>query len=344
MDKYERILFIDKMISRGNAPSPTDIQKALENVCGHIDRSTVWRDIKDLEDKFHAPLDYIDKTNLNGKRCKGLIYTAPTFRIPAMFSTGDKIKSAQIVMRLLDSVKGTPIYEEAMEVFKELGTEAPTVDSKGSMKFSLDADERIIFIGTPCVEIPNDTWKTVKEAVLKNRILKFSYRQKERTVEPYQIIFSRGNWNLWCYDYGRREKRLYTLSNMENVRCKTGKDNEFTLPTDFDFRLVTPGYFGTFISGELCRVKVRLRGYAAKYAKCRTWGDDQTIDEFSDGEIRLSFSTTQFPKDNPNIEGAGGPILSWILGWGEDAVPEAPDELVEIWKSRVSLMAKAVKN
>ncbi|MBR1614054.1 MAG: hypothetical protein IJ673_01100, partial [Treponema sp.] len=56
MDKYERILFIDKMISSGDAPSQTDILDALRREDGGVDRTTVWRDMKDLEEKFHAPL------------------------------------------------------------------------------------------------------------------------------------------------------------------------------------------------------------------------------------------------------------------------------------------------
>ena len=125
MDKYERILFIDKMISSGRRPSQSEIIEALRKECGSIDRTTVWRDLKDLEEKFHAPLDYVEETGANGKVHKAYFYTEPTFRVPAMFSGEDKIKSAQLMIRLLDSVKGTPIYEEAREVFSELGTEAP---------------------------------------------------------------------------------------------------------------------------------------------------------------------------------------------------------------------------
>ena len=336
MDKYERILFIDKMISSGDAPSQTDILDALRREDGGVDRTTLWRDMKDLEEKFHAPLDYVDRKGPTGKRRKGYIYTAPTFRVPAMFSSGDRIKSAQLMMRLLESVRGTPVYDEAMEVFKELGTEAPTVDSKGAMKFGLDAKERIIFIGNPCVEISPRTWKTVEAAVMKDRILKFRYRSKERTVAPYQLIFSKGSWNLWSHDYGSGTKRLYSLHLMEDVRFKSDKEREFSLPDDFDFRLVTPGFFGTFVSGETCEVRVRLRGYAAVYARDRTWGDGQSVEDAGGGWTRLSFTTTQFPTDG---SANGGPILTWILGWGGDAVPEAPDELVEKWRASVSVMA-----
>lgn len=341
MDKYERILFIDKMISSGRRPSQTEIIEALRRECGNIDRSTVWRDLKDLEEKFHAPLDYEDVTGENGKRRRAYFYTEPTFRVPAMFSGEDKIKSAQLMIRLLDSVRGTPIYDEAREVFSELGTEAPSVDSRGSMKFSLDSAERIIFIGSPCVEIPRETWRTVEEAVQKNRILKFTYREKARTVAPYQLIFSKGNWNLWCYDYEKKTRRLFTLSEMSLVGFKSGKDREFVLPEDFDFRLVTPGYFGTFFSDEECEVRIRMKSYAAKYARCRTWGERQSVRELQDGGIELSFVTTQFPRDNPNMVAPGGPILTWILGWGEDAVPLAPPELVDLWRKRVDAMARA---
>lgn len=340
MDKYERILFIDKLISSGSRPSQTDIIDALKVFCKNLNRTTVWRDLKELELKFHAPLDVQEYVDTEGKKKLGYIYTEPNFRVPAMFSSANKIKSAQLMTRLLSLVRGNPIYDEAFEVFKELSAEAPEIDGRGVANFKIDSAERIIFIGSPCIEVPKEIWNLVEEALQKNKIIKFTYKNelKERTIAPYQLIFSNGNWNLWGYEYSSKSKKLFNLDKISKVSFYSGKENTFILPENFDFRLRTPGYFGTFLSNETFTIKIRMKGYAAEYSRCRKWGENQQIKELENGEngeIELSFSTTQFSKDL-----ISGPILSWILGWGAEAVPLEPKELVEIWKEKVCEMYK----
>lgn len=338
MDKYERILFIDEIISSGCRPSQKDLIDALKKKCGNIDRTTVWRDLLDLERKFHAPLDIQYYTDVDGNKKRGYIYTEPKFRVPAMFSSADKIKSAKLMLHFLDSLKGTPIYDEASSVFKELSTEAPVIDRNGSARFSLDSAERIIFIGHPTVHVSDEVWKIVKDALQKNMLLKFLYKDKERTVEPYQLIFCKGNWNLWCYEYSDRRRKLFNLSEMKDVRLRSGKDREFILPDDFDFRLVTPGFFGTFLSETESLVKVKMKGYAAKYSTSRVWGDEQIVEELEDGWTLISFKTSQLPLKQAGTVFPGGPILTWILGWGDEAIPVAPQELVEFWENKVKAM------
>ncbi len=237
------------------------------------------------------------------------------------------------MLRLLESVRGNPIYDEAKEVFSELGTEAPVVEPNGEIRFRIDNAARIIFLGFPCVSIPNETWQTVRDSIQGNKILQFLYKNNERTVAPYQLIFSHGNWNLWSFEYGSKTRKLFTLSEMTNVRLRSGKANEFVLPVDFDFRAETSGQFGTFKAQEKTRVKIRLRGYAAKYAKIRVWGESQSILEESEWTT-ISFTTTQFSSE----KSAPGPILTWILGWGSDAVPIEPLELVDLWKAKIREM------
>jgi len=343
MDKYERILFIDELISSGNRPNQTEIIQALRKKCGSIDRTTVWRDLKDLETKFHAPLDIQEYVDSTGKRKKGYIYTEPKFRVPAMFSSGDKIKSAQVMIHLLDNIKGSPLYDEVVNVFKELGTEAPVIDSKGGAHFSIDSAERIIFIGSPCVEVQKEIWDILKKSLQDNKIIKFDYKNSERTVAPYQLIFNKGNWNLWCYDYTKKDRRLFHISEMENIHFKSEKEKEYVLPKDFDFRLLTPGYFGTYLSKDKCLIKVHMKGFSAQYASCRQWGENQTINYLSNGEIELSFETNQFNLSDNNAM-QGGPILTWILGCGDEAIPLEPQKLVEIWRKKIKLMYYQVES
>ena len=342
MDRHERILFIDSMISSGGRPTRADIMAALESRGEKIDRSTLWRDLRDLREKFHAPLDVVDVPGPEGRIREGFIYTEPLFRVPARFSSVESIRSARLVGGIVAGMRGTPVFDEAAEVFRELGSEAPKVDSRGAARFSLggEGEERIIFIGSPCVSVPPESWKAIRQALRENALVQFSYDSKKRTVAPYQLIFSNGGWNLWCLDYSRKERRLFSLQKMSDVSKVGGADGKFALPEDFDFRNITSGAFGTFTAGAESRVSVRFRGYAAKHAAARTWGDSQTVRDAGGGWCEISFTTAQLPLSEVDGGNLGGPVLSWILGWGDDAFPVAPERLVKWWKTKVGAMAK----
>lgn len=344
--KYSRILVIDNLIASGNRPTVTELLKALEIKGMKIDRSTLWRDLKTLEQEYNAPLDVQDYLDVSGEKKRGYIYTSKTYRVPAMLSSKEKINSAKMMSSLLDSIRGTQIYDETKEVFDELSTEVPVTDVSGTAPLKLNKEARIIFIGAPCVNIVDSTWNIVRESIDLNKRLKFNYKkiisdseqnETTRVVDPYQLIFSRGNWHLWCYDYSRKERRLFNLSEMSSLEFHDNKKNSFILPDDFDFRKENAGYFGTFRTQEKYEIVLKMKGYAAKYAKIRIWGENQSIEEKDDGEIILHFTTSQFSLKS---DSSGGPIMTWILGWGEEAIPLEPQELVNVWKHRIELMSK----
>ena len=75
--------------------------------------------------------------------------------------------------------------------------------------------------------------------------------------------------------------------------------------------------------------KIHLQGYAARYARNRLWGENQTIvpDTNNPGPendgIILSFRSKQLYS-----------IRRWVWQWADEALPIEPKELVEDWLSR----------
>ncbi|MDW7710358.1 MAG: WYL domain-containing protein [Deferrisomatales bacterium] len=76
-------------------------------------------------------------------------------------------------------------------------------------------------------------------------------------------------------------------------------------------------FFGV-VSGEPFRVRVRLRGWAAGFAKERVWSADQTFSEPGAGCVELGFTATS-PTE----------VVSWVLGFGANAEVLAPEDLRE---------------
>ena len=120
---------------------------------------------------------------------------------------------------------------------------------------------------------PSDLFK----ALMENRVITFDYQSltdskpSPRRVQPWQLIYDNGNWNLHALDVIKNGRRRYSLGEMKNIQLT----NEiFTLPKDYDFRKMTMGAFGCMCHDEKLDFKIHLHGYAARYAKNRLWGEN----------------------------------------------------------------------
>ncbi len=70
--------------------------------------------------------------------------------------------------------------------------------------------------GAPSAEIPADPDLVAAfTGVAERRRLHFSYRDVDRTVDPYRLEFARGRWYLKGFDHGRAAQRWY---RMERIR------------------------------------------------------------------------------------------------------------------------------
>jgi len=192
-------------------------------------------------------------------------------------------------------------------------------------------------MGAPEANIKKETWDKIYKAMGSNSVLQIEYtpegKNKSETykVHPFQLIFDNGIWELWSYSLKKNHEgmRLFNLSRISQVQVLelAGK---FALPKNYNFMRYVVGNFGCYNDGALQRYSINFlkNTYAWLYAKDRIWGENQTIEETEDGYI-LSFEASQFK-----------PILRWVLGWGDEARPLEPAELVSEWKAKVNKMAQ----
>lgn len=193
-------------------------------------------------------------------------------------------------------------------------------------------NDRIIFGGAPNKNIAAETWRLLDIALKENRVIIFNYKSltdakpHPRRVQPWQLIYDNGNWNLHALDIIKNGRRRYSLCKIKDLQLT----NEiFRLPKDYDFRKMTIGSFGCMCHDTYLDYKIHLHGYAARYAKKRIWGENQTIvpdakNPGPDGDgIILSFHSNQLYS-----------IRRWTWQWADEAYPLSPKELVEDWLER----------
>ena len=250
-------------------------------------------------------------------------------------SEAQKREQISIISSFLDSIKDSPVYEKAKEFLTKEEAKLKSFGNTNSANYS-----RILFMGAPEADIKKETWDKIYKAMGTNAVLQIDYTPEGKTksetykVQPYQLIFDNGIWDLWAYCLRQKHEgmRLFNLSRISGIHILelAGK---FVLPKNYSFKNYAVGNFGCFSDEkpQIYKIKFPKDSYAWLYSKNRIWGAKQTIEECDDGYI-LSFEASQFK-----------PILRWILGWGKDAEPLEPAELVRCWKEEVLAMAEKVK-
>lgn len=334
-EKSKRYQAIDEIIASGRKLKWKEIISELTEKYGiKTSKSSFFRDIEELQEKYAAPIDTDFETN-------GYFYTDPKYRLPRFYTDENAAKAAKLIKTLIDMVKGNPLYKEAQEVFESLSIENHDLSLENIRIKKNPENARIIFVGAPNKEVPAETWRLLDKALRENRIITFDYQSltdtepHPRRVQPWQLIFDNGNWNLHALDVIKNGRRRYSLSEIKNLQLT----NEiFTLPKDYDFRKMTIGSFGCMCHDTKLDFKIHLHGYAARYAKNRIWGENQKItadteNPGQDGDgIILSFRSNQLFS-----------IERWVWQWADEAWPIEPKELVDDWNGRLERVQKNVR-
>ena len=124
-------------------------------------------------------------------------------------------------------------------------------------------------------------------------------------------------------DAAPAKRTLLTLDRMCDVAVDKTADR-FNYPADFKPVDHFRSSFGVWCGDETHAVRVRIRSTYADAVRERTWHPTQRLDELSDGSVVLHMELG-------NLE----EVSDWVLGMGEHAQVEAPDQLVEKIQARL---------
>lgn len=317
----EQLNYLDGLFSSGLRLTEKQIQEKLQEAgAERVSQATVYRRLQTL--KKMSPLTKDEQSRYYYSSNK-------TLMIPAAVISSENIKVIKILNNLMESIKGSPIYEDAKNVVDKLSG----LIKDDSKNFS----SRVIFLGAPSSEVLPSVWSEIYHAMEINYPIVISYKKVGKSecesygVQPYQLIFDNGIWDLWGYSLRDKKRKQFNLSRIKEVTIR--KDSQqFNLPEDFDFYNQTPGTFGCYRDpdGKMVTYRIWLRrgSYAETYARERVWGENPATEETEDGTI-IQFDDNQY-----------APILRWVLGWGRDVIPLMPEKLVLDWKSEIQDMIK----
>jgi proteasome accessory factor C len=177
-------------------------------------------------------------------------------------------------------------------------------------------------------ELPGRLAK-LEGAISKNRTLKFEYwsimrdEHRERTVNPYALLFDRGQWYVVGLDLDDEKVKTFRVSRVRgDIRLATRRERDFRLPEDFDadkYRQGPPWQVGE-TKGE---ARIQVGGDTAWWVDRLYGGFGKIVDDV-------------FVTDYSDL----GQLSSWILRQDGRAVPLAPPELRRLVRGDLDLVHK----
>jgi proteasome accessory factor BC len=164
-------------------------------------------------------------------------------------------------------------------------------------------------------ELPGRLAK-LEGAISKNRTVKFTYwsiqrdKEKERTVNPYSLLFHSGQWYVIGHDLDRDKVLTFRVSRIRgDIRLASRRERDFRLPEDFDadeYRL-PPNWQVGETQGD---ARIEVGGDTAWWVE-RIYGRHGKLDN---GAFVTPYSNIAL-------------LASWILRQEGRAVPVSPPEL-----------------
>ncbi len=286
---------------------------------------TIRRDLVMLQNAGF-PLD--EKRVEHGRKLWRL--TAPA---PAVPINWEEALSLYLARRFLAPLKGTLFWRSAesaiAKIHAGLNPSALRYLDRmlGVLHTTVPDSERYADKST-CLD--NLTW-----AIEECRVTLLTYQSESSTepvtreIHPYAWVFHRHATYLAAYATAHNEVRLYKADRMHDAHVT---DLRFPRPSGFDVNQYLAGSFGVYRGNTLepTTVRVHFAPAVSRYVTESQWHASQKLKPQRDGSLIAEFTLT-----------ATEEIQRWILSFGENAVVESPDKLVEEIRRTISQLAAA---
>ncbi len=317
--QFWRLVELDRQIREGHYPNCLTFARRWE-----VAQKTVQRDIDYLKYSLNAPIAY-DRLK------KGYYYTVKSWFLPSLNMSEGDLFGLLVASRALDQYRGTPVASKLEQIFNKIAALIPeSVSIKPELVFS-----RFSFTTPPSKPVDEKIWVQVVRGLLTSRKVKLNYRAFESPTAkiwvfaPYHIANLHGEW----YVFGSTESgdQIIQLS-MARILQADVTDASFSIPPGFDPKPLLAGAFGRFTSSAKAKlVRLLFNKDVASWVLERQWSPQQKVVRRKTGDVELSFPAAGLFE-----------VFRWVLAWGHNVSVLEPEELKDMIKDEIKLMAGKV--
>ncbi|MBY0546114.1 MAG: transcriptional regulator [Candidatus Obscuribacterales bacterium] len=304
-NRLERLCNIEKLINKGQRPSPQYLADLLE-----VSVRTIYSDIQYLRDRSQMKIRF-------DQGCNGYVNDEPKAVLPRFDITDSElialaISKGLVIQHSIGSLEAPmeaaidKIVERRNGASKEL-----TASVSRAVEFKLASNS----------PFQRRLLEDVLKAIEQRRVVRIGYyaayanESSDRKVEPIVIQESGGSWYLWAWCRLRKDYRNFALHRV--------KDWEL-LPQTFEERAdarkkIADRTFQVEVRHPEVTVKVRFDEVASRYVKEKQWHAKQQITERTDGSVDLEFLSQSLEETK-----------RWVLSYGASATVLEPRSLRDL--------------
>ena len=129
----------------------------------------------------------------------------------------------------------------------------------------------------------------------------------ERVVEPHGLLCRLNNWYLTGRCTQRRQRRVFLLLNIKELEVI--ENSFYRMPPGFSLKEAYQDVWGTWTddeSGELERVRLKVRAGPAERFRHNLFHESQQAKELPGGELEVVYRLT-----------AAQEMIPWLMSWGD---------------------------
>lgn len=261
------------------------------------------------------------------------LYALPpeNYYLPAIEFTDSELAALRTALGLLD---GEFAYAEPLRLALQQvswGRPSPLIESESApidVKLSANGGGREL----------SQRLAKIETAISRRKTIEFSYYSlqrdevSDRVVDPYHLVFRDGQFYLIGHAHERGDVRVFRLSRIRGkVSYATKAEHDFPPPEDFDRRDYASR--AEWQMGEIegtARVFVRERIAWLVERDFGAYGELSKAKKADGAKGRGSVFETEFASARQ--------LISWVLGWRENARLLAPPELADEAERRRALL------
>lgn len=234
--------------------------------------------------------------------------------------------------QFLEPLAGTHFWDSARSAFRKIRA------SLGEQAIQYLEDAAAVFLQTGVAPRDYSRHNQIVDALLigreDSRAVRVTYHSLQSTepttytLHPYGFIYHRGALYLVAYAPHHKHVRHYRIDRM---RAAELTDRRFRPPTDFDLKTHLQAAFGVFRGhGPLQTIRIRFLPPVTRYVQEARWHPSQQLTHEPDGTLIAEFELDDTQE-----------IKRWVLSFGENAIVEQPESLVEEVRREVGRLAAA---
>ncbi len=167
---------------------------------------------------------------------------------------------------------------------------------------------------------------TIIECITGNCWVTVTYQsrgnEKPKTYDlyPYRLFHYNGSLYLAAYNPSYENFISLAVHRLKKIRPATRQNR---IPVEFDQERFRNERFGVFI-GNIQKVILEIQPGYSDYFRNRTWHTTQKVTEKPDGKLILEMTVPLSPE-----------LVTWILGWHSGIKILAPEQLIQMIRSRI---------